>query len=659
MKKLLFSFIILSFGYAASAQSKEYLLAAEKYFDKADYFSAAQYYEKYLGAGKAKNTAAFNPYAVSATSTKFTGNSNVNKETIFFKLAESYRLLNFHEKAEPNYRQVLETGNTKYPLARYHHATTLRALAKYDEAEAAFNTFINEYSTEDVYRENAIREIANLGFIKSQLVKKDLPLYTVNKAPAGLNSTGGNYAPAWMNATTLLFTSTRPEGKDKAGNYINRVYETDYSTGTPGNVVLSSLPQPADVEQGVVTVTPDGSTMFLSRWVIGKGTKTASLYSSKRSGNKWSAPVSSTLNAEGSNTQQPFIMPDGKSILFSSDRPGGLGGFDLWYAELDNNNNPGAAVNMGSTINTKYDEQAPSFHAASNTLVFSTNGRTGMGGYDFFYSKGSINNFSAPQNFGYPVNSIKDDIYFSSRGTERNVLEDVLLSSDRDAACCLEMFSLNKKKPLKTVEGTVVACETKIPLEGVSISFVDPATNKVIIEKTTDASGRYTFTLEEYQLLKATATLTRYFTNSMEFNSPEDVDAEVLMNMPLCLKLIPEVAITVENVYYDFNKATLKEESFPALDKLVTLLNDNPTMQIELSAHTDSKGTDEYNLKLSDARATSVVDYLISKGIPTSRLIAKGYGEAMPVAENENSDGTDNPEARQKNRRTEFKVLKN
>ncbi len=160
----------------------------------------------------------------------------------------------------------------------------------------------------------------------------------------------------------------------------------------------------------------------------------------------WSEPVpaDAVINAEGANAQQPFVMPDGKYLLYASDKPGGYGGFDLYAAELGPDGKPKRSFNLGSTINTSGDEQAPYYHAASGTLVFSSNARIGMGGFDFYYSKGTIDKWEEPVNFGYPVNSVKDDIYFVSRGGAKNILEDVFLSSDRMAECCLEMFYLKK-----------------------------------------------------------------------------------------------------------------------------------------------------------------------------------------------------------------------
>src|ERR1044072_1686423 len=206
-----------------------------------------------------------------------------------------------------------------------------------------------------------------------------------------------------------------------------------------------------------------------------------------------------------------------------------------------------------------------------------------MGGFDFFFSKGTPDAWATPENFGYPVNSIKDDIYFASRGGSKSILEDVLLSSDRSADCCLELFTLKKQR---------------IP---------DPVIPPV---------------------------------------------TELVKEEPKV-----EAVIVLDNVYYDFDKSSLQQASFPALDKLVGLLKEYPAMVIEIRAHTDNMGDDKYNMTLSDARAQVVVNYLVSKGIDKVRLQSKGYGASMPVVPNKKEDGTDDPEGRQKNRRTEFKVL--
>ena len=639
----------------------EFLAAADRYFASGDYYSASQYYEKYL-AGKPgkKSSAGFNPYAVSAAATKKVTVTSDSKEKVIYNLAECYRKLHYHDKAVTHYQQASNFDRNAFPLAKFHYASTLRALGRYDEAAAEFTAFRQGYTQNDLYAATADREIQNIGYIKQQMARKSLSAYNINK-DNGLNAEGGSYAPVWIDDKNIWFTSTRPQGDDKAKNTNNRIYQSEFSGGKATGPVAVEIAQPKDMQQGVAAISPDGNTIYMTRWDIAKNKKNASIFMSKKANGKWGDPVPATaLEAAGSNTQQPFIMPDGKTLLFSSDRTGGFGGFDLWMAPIDANGNVGTPVNMGDKINTAFDEQAPSYHAASQTFVFSTNGRVGMGGYDFFYSKGPLESLSEPKNFGYPVNSVKDDLYFTSRGPARNILEDVILSSDRDAACCLELFSLVKQKPIKQLSGMVTACADNKPLPGIKIVVVDTITGKIILDSKTDANGSYSFTLEDYLPLKAMASDSAYFNNSVRFNGPEDAEEDKYTTPDLCLTLIPatpEEAIKIDNVYYDYNKASLQKTSFAALDKLVILLKDNPALRIELNAHTDSKGEEDYNQRLSDARAKTVVNYLISKGISKDRLTAVGMGESQPVAENTNPDGSDNPEGRQQNRRTEFKVI--
>lgn len=664
MKKIIITGMMVCSVIIINAQfTYDYLRAADNYYKKADYYSAAQYYEKYLGtAGHKEKTSVYNPYTnpSSAIKKKVPVSS---REQALYRVAESYRLLHDHAKAATYYEQTLNGNATEFPLARYYYAIELRALANYGLAEKQFNMFLDEHTTEDQYSGSAKKELLSLRFIQTQLTKKDLKFYNIQKASEPLNTEGANYAPVWLNDNTLLFTSTRIDtASGKSQGHINRVYTAAVTDGTTNDVQLLALPQPGSLHQGVASLTPDGNTLFLTRWTIAGGKKMSSIYSSHKTDKGWSEPVllDSLINAAGYDSQQPFVMPDGKYLLYASDKNGGYGGFDLWYAEMDASGKPVRTANMGEVINTANDEQAPYYHAASGTLVFSANGRVGMGGYDFFYSKGSIDNWTDPVNFGYPVNSVKDDIYFVSRGSARNLLEDVWLSSDRAATCCLELFWLKKIQPKKQVSGQVVSCDDKSPLAGVTVNIIDTIQNKIVYTQTTGGDGSYAFSLDEYQPLKAVATISGYSGGSLPFNAPDDPDADQLINPAICLiKDVPPVETTVvlENVYYDFNKATLKPESHAALDKLVDMMNAHPDIIVELSAHTDNIGTERYNQRLSEARAKSCVAYLISKGIDKNRLQAKGYGATQPIAPNKHEDGTDNPEGRQQNRRTEFKIV--
>ncbi|RXK87419.1 flagellar motor protein MotB [Filimonas effusa] len=644
----------------ASAQlAADYRKAADNYFKRGDYSSAISYYEKYLNGGKAKQ-AEFDPYT-----SKMAGKQvpPSDKLQAVYQLAESWRLLKNYTNAAPLYAQIADDYNT-YPLGRYHYATSLRALGKYSEAEKALKDFLATYTTEDQYKKAAQREILNLQFIQEQL-GRGAAAYVVQPVSGG--RTGASYAPVQLTPDTLLFTATWPDSSAPANKvHVNRLYKAVFSEGAIAGVTRANEIPSGQMHEGVASVSADGNTLYLTRWSVNKDKKSASIYISKKStdGVKWSNPslLDTIVNTPGSNTQQPFLTPDGKHLLYASDRPGGLGGYDLWMAELDVQGKPVSTVNLGNVINTSFNEQAPYYHAASSTLVFATDGRTGMGGYDLFYSKGAIGYWGQPENFGYPVNSVKDDMYFVSYGKGKKILESVLLSSDRADVCCLELFHLAKKDPLKQVIGQVVACDTKTPLPGVAITVVDIASGKQVYSGATDADGIYSFTIESATPLSSVATLKGYYTTSQSMQLPDAADElDSLVSTPVCMQkevVVTENITVLRNVYYEFAKADIRPESFASLDDVVDFLKKNTDVKAEIGGHTDNKGSDELNLRLSEARAVNVVNYLVSKGIEKNRLIAKGYGATQPIAPNVNEDGSDNPEGREKNRRTEMKILK-
>lgn len=664
MKKIVFTSAVLLSAMVSYAQfTYNYLKAADQYYGKADYNSAATYYEKYLGSrNKTVHPDTYKPYAaVSVTKNKTVKVSS--EQQAVYKLAESYRNLHNYGKAAPHYESVMELDKTSFPLAAYYYAVSLRALAKYEEAAQAFRNFLNGYGANDKFAEAAKRELQNLEFITAQLNKKDLPEYKVTKAPAALNTTGASYAPLWSNSASLIFTSTRPDSSFRKNHtYINRLYTADYEAGQVSNVRLLRLDQPEGLHQGAACLSPDGQMLFFTRWHIDHGKKISSIYLSRKNGEHWNDPVplDAMVNTAGNNTQQPYLLGDGKTLLYASDRADGYGGFDLWYAILDESGKPLQTANLGAVINTAGNEQAPFYHAATGTLIFSADNRIGMGGYDFFSSKGNIGSWKTPVNMGYPVNSVKDDIYFTSRSNNKNLLDEVLLGTDRAAECCLELFFVHKNRPLKQLSGTVVSCDNQTPLAGAAINIIDTVSNRVVFTQQTGTDGSYAFSIPDFLPLKAVANADGYTTNSLQINLPVNEDTTAMTVPVLCLVKLatPEAPVVLENVYYDFSKATLQEASYASLDKLVDLLNANPGMYIELSAHTDSKGSAALNQRLSEARAKSCVDYLVSKGIDRKRLTYIGYGATQPIAPNTLEDGSDNPEGRQKNRRTAFTIIK-
>jgi len=443
----------------------------------------------------------------------------------------------------------------------------------------------------------------------------------------------------------------------KANPYINNLFMAVGSGNSFSNSRELNIPEAKATDQGAATVSPDGNTIYLTRWTTQNNIKLASVYISTRTGDKWSEPKSlgQNVNVEGYSSMQPFVTTDGKYLLFASNRPGGMGKNDLWYCMLENGM-PGPARNLGTVINTRDEEQAPFYDAEKKALIFSSDGRVGLGGLDFYSSEGDIGNWGPPKNLGMPLNSAKDDIYYTAVDKQHPMAKGYI-SSDRESVCCLELFGT--KKINKTISGLIVDCDNNLPLTGAKVTLLDTILQKVLQQITLDETGHYSFEVEAKKQYKIMAEKENYFSKAIYVNTDDLARVDSLVNPTICLKHF-EIGkpIILKDIYYDFDKATLRPQSLIVLDTVVAIMLDNPNIIIEMSAHTDSKGKDAYNIKLSQRRAQSCVDYLISRGISTSRMIAKGYGKTRPIAPNTLPDGKDNPEGRQLNRRTEFKVLR-
>lgn len=562
MKQLLILALTVSSLQGWAQHKAIYLKAADSYYKQEDYYSATLYYEKYLASGTARNVN-YSPYAGRGADVKYAG----SEQQAVYQLADSYRRLNDPAKAAPYYQQALTYDNNQFPLTAYYYGVSLRALAKYDSASIIFGHFLEAYAVKDSYRAAAEKELRNLAFIKEQLKRSDIGEYHLNKFSSVINGEGATYAPVLFH-DSLLFTAT-PNG-------FNRIFQSS-DTSHVSPLKISSSPK---MHQGAASITTDGQTMYLTQWSVNNGKKSAAIYYSHLQGGTWSEPVKmdTIVNKSGSNTQQPFV--DGNTLYFSSDRAGGYGGYDLYSASLNTNGVVTTVQNLGDIINTADDEQAPYYFPAEKTLVFASNGGVGMGGYDLYYTKRNSSNWETPLNFGYPVNDVKDDIYFLSKGS--SLLDDIIFCSDRSAQCCLEMFGLQKDKIIVAKKDTVISTPVVPALASLSVN----------------------------------------------------------------------TSIPINHIYYENNQYILTSASYPALDELAAVLTAHPTIEIEISAHTDNVGTSVYNQQLSEKRAQNLVDYLVKKGIASSRLQYKGYGDTKPVSTN------DTPEGRQLNRRIELKILK-
>jgi outer membrane protein OmpA-like peptidoglycan-associated protein len=377
------------------------------------------------------------------------------------------------------------------------------------------------------------------------------------------------------------------------------------------------------------------------------------IYYSKKTNGQWSVPQGIGKPINTANWEaQPSFSSDGRAMYFSSNRPGGYGGRDIWVSYLDENMKFSEPINLGPNINTKFDDQCPFIHADNQTLYFTSNGWPGMGNADIFISRKTDSSWTKAKNIGFPINTNSDDNGMTVSYDGKTAF----ISSNRDGGYGgLDLYSFDlpeNVQPLKItyIKATVKDANTK-KLLNVNYTIIDLETKKLLtVGYTTD--GRFFATVE---LGKNTAFQVQkegYLFYSQNINLKENTsqakpyELEILL-MPISVNS----KITLNNVFFDFDKSNLKPESFVELDKLVELLQKNPTVKIEISGYTDDKGDEKYNQVLSQKRAESVMDYLIQKGIDKIRLTAKGYGETQPIAPN------DTEENKAKNRRTELKVL--
>ena len=419
-----------------------------------------------------------------------------------------------------------------------------------------------------------------------------------------------------------------------------------------------SRPMEGDVNtkenEGAQNISQDGQWLVFTACNRREGFGSCDIYISYLTDKGWSGALNmgGNINSEFWESQ-PCLSPDKRDLYFASRMPGGKGGSDIYVSHLQPNGKWSEPENLGPSINTAGDEQCPFIHADNQTLYFTSNGLPGYGDADLFYvRKGPTGEWTKPVNLGYPINTISQEgtLFITSDG------KTAYYSSDRsDSKGGLDIYSFNLRedvRPYKTlwVKGQVFDNKTKKGLPSAE-ELIDLGTRQQLSRVQTDEKGNYLITLPLGKDYAFNVNRKGYLFYSDNFSlSQRSPDSTYEKNIPL-QPIEANASIILKNVFFDLNKFELKTESQVELDKLVQLLNENPGVKIEISGHTDNVGKPADNVKLSNNRAKAVVQYLVTKGILASRLVAKGYGETKPVANNKTEEG------RATNRRTEIKVI--
>lgn len=587
---------------------------------------------------------------------------------VAFRLGECYRHLNMAANASGAYRNALRYN---YPdsMALLYLAQSQHMEGKYKEAIKSYEQFL-EKAPKNVLARDGLRGSQNAARIKANPTR-----YKVAAAKL-FNSRRADFCPMFFDAAhdVLYFTSSTEKSKGTAKSEVTGTKNSDIYFSKKNEKGVWQRPEAVDGElntdfdEGITSFSPDGTTMYLAKARREENASTSvEIFTSQRSEAKWSAPVkleitADTLSAYG----DPAVSPDCNWLYFSSDMPGGQGGKDLWRINLKER--VGSLENLGDVINTPGDERFP-YVRSDSVLYFSSNGHAGMGGLDIYRATLTPSGGWNVENMGWPMNSSYDDFGITFGDGESGFFS----SNRNDARGYDHIYSFVKPELKITISGYVLDRDEE-PVPNAVIRIVgDDGSNQKAIGKT---DGTFQFNLQRGVKYVMMAGAKGYMNGKQEFVSDmAEEDAEYAVDFILAAMTKPQV---IENIFYDFDKATLRPESKTALDSMVMILKDNPQIVIEMASHTDRWGNDNYNLKLSDRRAQSVVDYLIAAGIDPSRLRPKGYGETRPktvtkriarlypqfkegdVLNEEYIEKLDKPDqdaADQINRRTEFQVI--
>ena len=590
---------------------------------------------------------------------------------IAYRMAECNRLINNTAKATSAYMNAIRYD---YPDSTVYlrMGQMLQKTGRYPEA-------IKNY---DIYMENDPSNLLAINGIQGcELApgwKKNPTRYEVRRMDK-FNSRRGEFSPmlAGDKYDQLYFASSRSKDKDAkvsaiTGQNNNNLFlvKQDEKGAWLAPVELEDEVN-TEYDEGTPSFSPDGNTMYYTYCAQDpEGPRTAEIYISTRSSAKWGKGTRATIVKDSVTALgHPSISPDGKYLYFVSDAVGGFGGKDIFRARVAGNEF-GPMENLGEEINTPGDEMFP-YVRDSVTLYFASNGHPGMGGLDLFKATQDSTGKWNVENLGAPINSMADDFGITFAGKEERGF---FCSNRNDARGYDHIYSFERPTITIFIEGIVNDVD-EYPIEDATVRIVgkDGLNVKVPVKK----DGTYRVELERDIRYVMMASARGYLNQNYELHTgPEEKNETYIVDFFLSPISKP---VVIDNIFYDFDKATLRPESKKALDEMIKMLNDNPNVTIELGAHTDRKGTDQYNERLAQRRAQSVVDYLIAGGIEAARLEAKGYGESVPKTINKKmakqfdflKEGdvlTEEfilalpPEqqeiADQINRRTEFKVLR-
>ncbi|MGB1232315.1 MAG: OmpA family protein [Winogradskyella sp.] len=621
-------FITLMSSLCLTAQNKS-TKKADKQFSRLEFVKAAKSYTKLIEKGK--------------------GDSYIYKQ-----LADSYYNIFNTVEAESWYEKALKTTEDAETIYRY--SQMLKANGKYDASNQQMQRFASMRPSDD--RATAFKKNPNyLPKILSQGKKFNVQNADFNSAQADF---GGAMQDGKIYITSGRNTNRRNYGWNQQP-FLDIYTAAKNDDGTYQEAVLMNDKINTKYHEGLVSFSPDNNTMYFSRESFfdkdyEKDSITKArysqlyLYKATKLDTDWDTVESLAINSENYSVKNPSVSADGKTLYFASNMPGGFGKFDIYKASINTDGTLGEAKNLGQKVNTEGQEMFP-FISSTNTLYFSSNGHLGLGGMDVFFTKEIDGKIAPIRNVGIPINSNADDFAFLIDES----LEEGFVSSNREGGKGSDdVYAFKKLQPLCDVliTATVLDDKTRQPLSGAAISLFDASGNRVV-SKTTNANGIAEFIVACEENTELEVVMEDYESKKVTVKGTNEEEVAVQISLDPIEKIIVADKIELNPIYFDFDKSNITAQAAFELDKLVQIMTKYPNLVVNATSHTDRRGPDSYNASLSNRRAKTTVQYVISKGIDASRISGTGKGESeLKVDCNQCTK-----EQHAENRRSEFLIV--
>ena len=574
----------------------------------------------------------------------------------FLSLGGVYGQLKNYKSSTENYEKAFAIDSNYTNEYKLPYSINLAGQGRFQQALNTINSLLNSKKISPATIRAAEYRKKTFQFAVDYAANHSNSSYQFTPVNLGdsINTSSSEYYPS-ITINDSLFVFTR-RGVGIREDFVESTILPHHEYSKSKTISGSINEEPS---KGAINISQDGDWLIFAGNFPSSGLGNFDLYISYQTPQGWSEPINlgPQINTEFWESS-PSLSSDKNTLYFSSDRPGGYGGKDLYVSHHLSNGKWSEALNMGSSVNTTGDELAPFIHADNNTLYFTSDGLPGYGGSDLFVMRRKNapeshgDEWNAPENLGYPINTIENDgsLFIASNGV------DAFYSSDRaDSRGGLDLYRFELRpdiRPARTlyVRGTVFNKKNNKGIPA-TVELIDNSTGQLSSKVQTDERGDYLITLPVGKDYVFNVNRKGYLFYSDNFLlSQRAPDSTYEKNIPL-QPIEVNASIILKNIFFETNKFQLDPKSQAELDKIIQLLTENPTLKIEISGHTDNVGKPSDNLSLSNNRAKSVVTYLIGKGIVSQRLVAKGYGETKPVAGNTTEEG------RAKNRRTELKVI--